>query len=72
MLAQTTLSFSDFKHKPLEDTLKYLVKNRQALIIQFPDGTEIMIRPKPALKPLPVLKGFVPAGWKEAIYAPDE
>ena len=26
------------------------------------------LRPNPVLAPLPVLEGFVPAGWKDAIY----
>lgn len=26
---------------------------------------------QPSLKPLPVLEGFVPSGWKDAIYEPE-
>ena len=28
----------------------------------------VTIKPLPRLKPLPVLEGFVPKGWKDAIY----
>jgi hypothetical protein len=68
MLAQTRLSFADFHKNSLEETLKNVVAKRQALIVQFPDGAEVVIRPNLPLKPLPVLKGHVPAGWKEALY----
>ncbi|MCP4697847.1 MAG: hypothetical protein GY862_13495 [Gammaproteobacteria bacterium] len=72
MPAQTRLSFSDFQQWPLEETLKGVVTNRQVLIVRFPDGTEVVIRPKLPLKPLPVLKGFVPSGWKNALYGESE
>lgn len=68
MLAQTTLSFADFRQKSLEETLKSVVTKRQALVIQFPDGAEVVIHPKLPLKPLPVLKRVIPAGWKDALY----
>jgi hypothetical protein len=28
----------------------------------------VTIKPLPRLKPLPVLEGFVPEGWEDAIY----
>ncbi|MCP4695789.1 MAG: hypothetical protein GY862_02910 [Gammaproteobacteria bacterium] len=72
MPAQTQLSFSDFQQQPLEETLKGVVTNRQVLIVRFPDGAEVIIRPRLPLKPLPVLKGFVPPGWKDALYGKSE
>jgi hypothetical protein len=28
----------------------------------------VVIQPAPSLKPLPELEGFVPEGWKDAVY----
>jgi len=38
------------------------------LPFEFPNGDEVIIQPKLPLKPLPILEGYVPEGWKEAIY----
>jgi hypothetical protein len=37
--------------------------------VLLPDGKEVVIEPKPHLQPLPELKGRVPEGWKDAVYA---
>ena len=31
-------------------------------------GETVAIQPSPRLKPLPILEGFVPDGWKDALY----
>jgi hypothetical protein len=36
--------------------------------VVLPDGGEVLLEPKPALRPLPNLEGFVPEGWKDAVY----
>jgi len=36
--------------------------------VKLPNGSEVLIQPKPLLKSLPVLRGVIPRGWKEAIY----
>jgi hypothetical protein len=36
--------------------------------IKLPDSAEGVIQPGPKLKPLSILDGRIPDGWKEAIY----
>ena len=62
--------------KPEEVEMRYLkyiidlgLNNQQILTIQLPNGDEVVIHPKPSLKPLPVLEGHVPPDWKESIYS---
>lgn len=68
MLTQRTLSLQELRHKTLEEVLQSVLTRQETLTVRFPSGTEVVIQPKPSLKPLPVLEGFVPEGWKEAIY----
>ena len=67
------MTFKIFKLKELEkkqlkEILQDVSINQQALVLQLPDGEEVIIQPKPLLKPLPILEGYVPEGWKDAIY----
>jgi len=41
-----------------------VLTKKQVITIQLPNGDEVIIQPKSGLKPLPVLDGFVPDGWK--------
>ena len=68
MSVQETLKLEELKHKSLEEILQSVSVNRQILTVRLTNGAEIIIQPKPELKPLPVLEGYVPEGWKEAIY----
>ena len=69
MLAKTHLTLAEFKQHALEDILNSVWSNRQSLTVQLTTpNAEIVIQPKPQLKPLPVLKGSVPKDWKEGIY----
>lgn len=67
-----TKSLEELKHKSLEEVLHSVLMNQQALTVQLPDGAEVIIQPKPQLKALPILEGYVPKGWKEAIYNDSE
>ena len=68
MLTQETLSLEELKHKSLEEILQSVWVNRQILTVRLTNNVEVVIQPKAELKPLPVLEGYVPKGWKEAIY----
>jgi hypothetical protein len=72
MLTQQTRTLEELQHKSLEEIFRSVLMNQQVLIVQFPDGAEIIIQPKPQLKPLLILEGYVPEGWKEAIYNESE
>ncbi len=62
------LKLNELEKKKLKEVLQIVSTNQMALIVQLPNGEEVIIQPKPALKPLPVLEGYIPGGWKEAIY----
>jgi len=63
-----TLTLDDLKNKTIEDILRSVSTEKWVLNITLPDGAEVIIQPKPQLKRLPVLEGYVPTGWKDAIY----
>jgi len=62
------LMLDDLKERSLEDVLREVVRQQEVLIVRLPEGEMVAIKPSPRLKPLPVLEGFVPEGWKDAIY----
>ncbi|MBC8183080.1 hypothetical protein H8E88_18410 [candidate division KSB1 bacterium] len=67
MISQT-LKLEALEKKKLKEILQAVVINQTVLTVQFPGGEEVIIQPKPPLKPLPILNGYVPKGWKEEIY----
>ena len=62
------LTLDDVKNRTIEELLRSVSTDQRVLDITLPDGTGIVIQPKPQLQPLPVLEGNLPAGWKDAIY----
>jgi len=66
-MADQTLTIEELKGQPIEKVLQEVADQQTTLIVCFPDGKEVMIEPKPPLKPLPELEGRVPGGWKDAI-----
>ncbi|MGR3220905.1 MAG: hypothetical protein ACUZ8H_13970 [Candidatus Anammoxibacter sp.] len=67
-MKEQTLTLKELKDKSLEEVLQLSLINKQIMIVKLPNGGKVVIQPKPQLKPLPVLDGYVPNGWKEAIY----
>jgi hypothetical protein len=63
-----TITLEDIKERSLGEVLQEVVKGDIYLVVQMPTGEEIVIELKPRLKPLPVLEGHIPEGWKDAIY----
>jgi len=64
-----TVTLDALQGRSVEEVLYDVVKQQVTLIIRLPDGQEVVIAPQPHLKPLPVLAGRLPAGWKDALYA---
>ena len=67
-MTSQTLKLDEIQYKTIEELLQAVLHEQQTLNIQFPDGEEVVIQPKPHLQPLPTLEGCVPEGWKKAIY----
>jgi hypothetical protein len=70
-MAAQTLTLEALKGQSLEELLQQVADQRVTVTVLLPDGTEVVIEPRPRLKPLPVLEGHVPAGWKDAVYGRD-
>lgn len=63
-----TLKLEALEKKKPKEILQAVLANQTVLTVQFPGGEEVIIQPKLPLKPLPTLNGYIPKGWKEAIY----
>ena len=68
MVAQT-ITLEDIQERSLVEVLREVAEGDVYLVVQMPTGEEIVIGLKPRLKPLPVLEGYIPEGWKDAVYA---
>lgn len=62
------LKFEEIEKKQLKEIFQAVLSNQLELIVELPNGDEVIIQPKPPLKELPVLEGYIPEDWKEAIY----
>jgi len=58
----------ELKGRTVDDLLHEVVQQREAMTVILEDGDLVVIQPAAPLKPLPELEGFVPEGWKDAIY----
>lgn len=68
-MATQTMMLEDIRERSLEDVLWDVARSYTHIVVRMPDGEKVIIEPSPRLKPLPVLEGYVPTGWKDAIYA---
>ena len=62
------LALDDLKERTVEELLREVVRRQERLTVRLPEGETVAIQPSQHLKPLPELEGFVPKGWKDAIY----
>jgi hypothetical protein len=67
MMTDRTVVLDDLKERKLEEVLWEVVRQQEVLTVRLAEREAVIIRPSPHLKPLPVLEGFVPEGWKDAI-----
>jgi len=67
-MTSQTLKLDELGNKHINEILQIVLTKQLALTVQLPDGDEVIIQPKPLLKPLPILEGSIPGDWKEAIY----
>ena len=68
MSKQSTLSVDSLKNLSIEEFLASILQQKSTITVQFPTGEAVVIQPKRVLLPLPILDGYVPQGWKDAIY----
>jgi hypothetical protein len=68
------LSVEQAKARPLEELLREITRTQEPVRIEMPEGDAVEIQPAISagkeLKPLERLPGYMPEGWKDALYAP--
>jgi hypothetical protein len=70
-MTEHTVTLEALKGQLLEEFLSQVAEQGVTVTVLLPGGKEIVIEPKGHLKPLPRLAGYVPAGWKDAVYGGD-
>jgi hypothetical protein len=67
-MTERILTLEEVGERTVGDLLHEVASERAAMTVVLGDGEMVVIQPAPALKPLPELEGFVPEGWKDAVY----
>lgn len=67
-MAKRILVIEDLKERSLEEVLREVISRKEVLTVRLPEGGEVIIKPTLQLEPLPELEGYVPEGWKDALY----
>ena len=62
------MSLEEVRVRTVEELLNHVADLHETVRVTLAEGREIEIMPVPALKPLTRLEGYVPAGWKDAVY----
>jgi hypothetical protein len=61
-------TLEELKGRTLEELLHEVARSQESITVVLEEGELITIEPTSQLKPLPVLDGRVPEGWKDATY----
>jgi hypothetical protein len=67
-MSSQTLKLEAIKDIAVGEIIWQVLRERQTLTIWVSSDQEVVIEPKQKLKPLPVLDGYIPQGWQDAIY----
>ena len=67
-VSSQTRSLEELKHVPLGEIISQVLNRWETWTIRVSNDQEVSIQPKARLKPLPTLEGYIPKGWKDAIY----
>jgi hypothetical protein len=68
VMALQVLTMEELKHLSFEEVIRQVLAEQKTLTVRISDDQEVTIQLKPALKPMLVLDGYLPEGWKDAIY----
>ncbi|MDY6783832.1 MAG: hypothetical protein SW833_15030 [Cyanobacteriota bacterium] len=61
------VALESIKNISIEDFLN-LLRQKSAIAVEYPNGEFLLVQVKPPLVALPALSGYIPSGWKGAIY----
>ncbi len=67
-MSQQEVKLEAVKDISLEEIILRVLKENKVLTIWVSEEQEVIIEPQQKLRPLPVLDGYVPQGWKDAVY----
>ena len=67
-MSSQIVTLEAIKGIPLEDLIARVLRERGPLTIWVSEDQQVVISLRQKPKPLPVLDGYVPQGWKDAIY----
>jgi len=69
-MAERVMLLDELRDQSIQAVLEKVAEGGEQVIVRLPGGQQIVIAPQPqlTLKPLPVLEGYVPEGWKDALY----
>ena len=62
------VTLDDLRGRSIEQVLTEVAAHEEILTVELPDGRTLTIRPSPDLEPLPLIKGTIAEGWKDATY----
>jgi hypothetical protein len=65
---EQSITLEELRQVSAEELLRAVWNDRVALKVSLADGQTVRLEPEPELKPLPLLEGSMPSGWKDAIY----
>lgn len=68
MALYQSVTLDELVKQDFGEILQSIANDQLFLTVILPGGEEIIISPKQPLKPLRILQGSMPDGWKEAIY----
>ncbi len=61
-------TLEELKGLTLEDLLHEVARSGEPITIILEEGESVTLEATSQLKPLPVLEGHIPEGWKDAVY----
>jgi len=67
MNVEQSITLESLRNISVEEFLNML-RQKSAIAVQLANGESLIVQAKVELAPLPILDGYVPKGWKEAIY----
>lgn len=62
------ITVDEVRGRPADELLQEVTQKQETLRVEMTQGEFVEIKPLPKLKPLTRLEGYVPAGWKDAVY----
>lgn len=65
---EQSIALEDLRQISVEELLRTVWRDRIALKVNLADGQAVRLEPELELRPLPILEGSIPVGWKDAIY----